>query len=89
MRTMKIEDQLLATHISDNPEFEIACLTGDAEKIIAIINQEMEEHKLYTKGANKLKTDVIRMLNTKKHFTQILMFVWNSRLSGTGNAVIV
>ena len=89
MRTMKIEDHLLATHISNNPEFEAACLAGDADKIIVIVNQEMEEHKLYTKGANKLKADITRMLNTKKHFAQILMFVWNSRLSGTGDAVIV
>ena len=88
MRTMKIEDKLLATHISNNPEFETACLTGNADKIIAIVNQEMEEHKLCTDGANKLKSDIIRMLNAKKHFAQILMFVWNSRLSGTGDAVV-
>lgn len=89
MRTMKIEDQLLATHISNNPEFEAACLVGDADKIIQIVNSEMEAHKLHTKGASKLKADIIRMLSTKKHFAQILMFVWNSRLSGTGDAVIV
>jgi hypothetical protein len=85
---MKIEDQLLATHISNNPEFEAACVAGNAGKIIEIVNHEMEEHNLHTKGSNKLKTDIIRMLNTKKHFAQILMFVWNSRLSGTGDAVI-
>jgi hypothetical protein len=85
---MKIEDQLLATHISNNPEFEAACLAGDANKILEIVNTEMEEHNLYTKGSNKLKNDIIRMLNAKKHFAQILMFVWNSRLSGTGDAVI-
>ena len=89
MRTMKIEDRLLATHISNNPDFEAACLSGDADKIIAIVNNEMEEHKLFTKGANKLKADIVRMLQAKKHFAQILMFVWNSRLSGTGDAVIV
>jgi hypothetical protein len=88
MHTIKIEDHLLATHISNNPEFEAACLAGDADKIIAIVNHEMEEHKLHTKGSSKLKADIIRMLNTKKHFAQILMFVWNSRLSGTGDAVI-
>jgi hypothetical protein len=86
---MKIEDQLLATHISNNPDFEAACLTGDADKIIQIVNTEMEKNNLHTKGSNKLKSDIIRMLNAKKHFAQILMFVWNSRLSGTGNAVIV
>ena len=88
MRTMKIEDRLLATHISNNPDFEAACLTGDADKIIQIVNLEMEKNELYTKGATKLKSDIIRMLNAKKHFAQILMFVWNSRLSGTGDAVI-
>jgi hypothetical protein len=56
--------------------------------IMAIVDHEMEEHNLHTKGANKLKADIIRMLNTKKRFTDILMFVWNSRLSGTGDAVI-
>jgi hypothetical protein len=86
---MKVEDRLLATHISNNPEFEAACLAGDAETIIAIVNHEMEVHSLYTKGANKLKSDITRMLSTRKSFTQILMFVWNSRLSGTGDAVIV
>ena len=58
MRTMKVEDRLLATHISNNPEFEAACLTGDAKKIIAIVNHEMEAHRLHTKGANKLKADI-------------------------------
>ena len=89
MRTVKIEDKLLATHISDNAEFEVACLAGDAAKIIEIVDSEMEEHNLHTKGANKLKADIVRMLNAKKHFAQILMFVWNSRLSGTGDAVII
>ena len=88
MRTMKVEDRLLATHISNNPEFEAACLAGDANRIIEIVNAEMEEHELHTAGAKKLKADIIRMLNAKKHFAQILMFVWNSRLSGTGDAVI-
>ena len=88
MRTMKIEDQLLATHISNNPDFETACLAGNTSKILEIVDTEMKNHNLYTKGANKLKADIIRMLNAKKHFAQILMFVWNSRLSGTGDAVI-
>ena len=89
MRTMKIEDRLLATHISNNPDFEAACLDGDANKIIEIVDYEIEKNNLYTKGSNKLRTDITRMLNAKKHFAQILMFVWNSRLSGTGDAVIV
>jgi hypothetical protein len=88
MRTLKAENHLLATHISNNPEFEAACLAGDANKILTIVDHEMEEHGLFTKGANKLKSDIIKMLNAKKHFAQILMFVWNSRLSGTGDAVI-
>ena len=89
MRAMKIEDRLLATHVSNNPDFEAACLNGDAEKIIEIVDYEAEKNNLHTKGSNKLRADIIRMLNTKKHFAQILMFVWNSRLSGTGDAVIV
>lgn len=88
MRTMKIEDRLLATHISNNPDFEAACLAGEADKVITIVDQEMEKNNLHTKGALKLRADIIRMLSVKKHFAQILMFVWNSRLSGTGDAVI-
>ena len=87
MRTVKVENNLLATHISNNPEFEAACLAGDANKIMDIVNKEMEEHSLYTKGAKKLKADIFKMLNTKQHFVRILLFVWNSRLSGTGFAV--
>ncbi len=88
MCTMKIEDQLLATHIANNAEFENACLTNNAEKIVAIVNYEMERTNLQTKGANKLRDDILRLLRTKKSYMDILYFIWNSRLSGTGYAVI-
>ena len=88
MRTMKVESQLLATYISDNTDFEPACKAGDAEKILAIVDYEMKERNLYTKGSNKLRSDIIRMLNTRKFYSDILHFVWNARLSGTGFAVI-
>lgn len=87
METTKIENRLLATHISDNAEFEQACLSGDAKKIMAIVQSEMEKNNLYTNGAKKLRDDIFRMLNRKKSCTDILYFVWNSRLSGTGLAV--
>ena len=88
----KIEDQLLATHITDNAEFETACLTGNAAKIMAIVEAEMEKHNLFTKGSKKLQADILRMLRGKERVSpndgaNILMFVWNSRLSGTGFAV--
>lgn len=93
MCTSKIEDRLLATHISENKEFETACLSGNADKIRAIVLEEMEKSKLHTKGSNKLRDDIFRMLQGKAKVSSyignnILAFVWNSRLSGTGQAVI-
>lgn len=87
------EDSLLATHICKNPDFETACMTGDATKIMAIIDSEMEAKNLYTAGAKKLRNDVFRMTrgNAKvptKIGENILFFVWNSQMSGTGNAVL-
>jgi hypothetical protein len=86
---MKTEDRLLATHISNNPDFETACTVNDKEMVMTIVHSEMEKHDLYTAGAKKLRDDIFRMLNRKKSCTDIMFFVWNSRLSGTGNAVIV
>ena len=88
----KIEDRLLATHIANNPEFTSACMSGNGLMIMEIIEAEMEKNNLYTKGAKKLKDDIIRMLQGKtsvpKYTGQnILMFVWNSRLSGIGMSV--
>ena len=88
----KIEDRLLATHISDNSDFEGACLSGNGLLIMNIVEAEMEKHKLYTKGAKKLREDIIRMLQGRssvpKYVGQnILFFVWNSRLAGVGLAV--
>jgi hypothetical protein len=54
---------------------------------MSIVNHEMEEHDLHTTGAKKLRDDIFRMLNRKKSCMDILFFVWNSRLSGTGLAV--
>lgn len=87
MHNIKAEDRLLATHIADNPEFEAACSVNDKETIMSIVNHEMEEHDLHTTGAKKLRDDIFRMLNRKKSCMDILFFVWNSRLSGTGFAV--
>ena len=92
MCTVNIENHLLATHISNNVEFEAACLSGDGAKILSIVDSEMEKNNLYTKGSNKLKNDILRMLQGKTKVSSyignnILMFVWNSRMSGTGFAV--
>lgn len=88
----KIEDRLLATHVTNNKDFEAACLSGDAGQIMTIVETEMQKHKLFTKGSEKLKADVLRMLQGKEKVStsvgqNILMFVWNSRLSGIGLAV--
>lgn len=92
MCTSKIENRLLATHISNNADFEAACLTGNAEKIRSIVLTEMEKAELHTKGSNKLRDDIFRMLQGKAKVpayigNNVLAFVWNSRLSGTGLAV--
>lgn len=88
-----IENCLLATHISNNPNFEAACLSGDGNKIISIVETEMEKQQLYTKGAKKLRDDILKLLNGREKVTSrigqnILMFVWNSKLSGIGLAVV-
>lgn len=88
----KIEDRLLATHIADNPEFEGACLSGNGLMIMEIVEHEMEKNNLYTKGSKKLQADIIRMLQGRSSVSSyvgqnVLMFVWNSRLSGIGLAV--
>ena len=88
----KIEDKLLATHVSDNPEFEGACLSGNGLLIMEIVEAEMKKNNLYTKGSKKLQTDIIRMLqgraSVSKNIGQnVLFFVWNSRLAGIGLAV--
>lgn len=88
----KIEDRLLATHIANNPEFTTACTLGDANKIMEIVASEMEKNNLFTKGAKKLQADILKMTNGKPKVSSragqnILMFVWNSRMSGIGYAV--
>lgn len=90
--SLENEDRLLATYISNNKEFETACMTGNAERILYIVNYEMEHNNLYTNGAKKLKNDIFRLTKgqatiTSKVGENILFFVWNSRLSGTGLAV--
>ena len=86
------EERILASHIADNKNFETACLTGDAETIRTIVLSAMEEANLYTKGANKLRDDIFRMLQGKPKVstnvgTNVMAFVWNSRLSAAGLAV--
>jgi hypothetical protein len=88
----KIEDRLLATHISDNPDFEGACLSGNGLMIMEIIEAEMEKNNLYTKGSKKLQADIINMLQGKSRVPKyvgqnVLMFVYNSRLAGIGLSV--
>ena len=91
--TQKIENRLLATHISENKDFETACLTGNVEKIMYIVNSEIEKNNLQTKGSEKLKNDIFRLTKGQSKVSatigqNILMFVWNSRLSGTGLKVM-
>lgn len=92
MKTMNIENRLLATHIADNQDFESACLSGDAKKIMSIVTSEMEKNNLFTTGSKKLRDDIFKMTRGNEKVSvhigsNILAFVWNSRLSGTGLAV--
>lgn len=87
------EDSLLATHIAANPEFEEACMNGDGAKIMSIVNFEMEDNEMFTPGAEKLRADIQRMTKGKDKIPvivgqNILFFVWNSQLAGTGHAVL-
>lgn len=89
---LKIENQLLATHISNNPNFTDACLSGNGLLIMDIIETEMKNHNLYTKGSKKLQSDILRMLQGKSKVSakvgeNVLFFVYNSRLAGIGMAV--
>ena len=93
MCTLKIENCLLATHISNNPEFEAACLAGNCTKIREIVEAEMEKHDLYTKGSKKMRDDIYRKLGSKPTVpafvgSEVLALVWNSRMSGIGMAVM-
>ena len=88
----KIEDRLLATHIADNVGFTDACMSGNGLLIMDIVEAEMEKNNLYTKGSEKLKNDILRMLHGRAKVSSyvgqnILMFVWNSRLNGIGLGV--
>ena len=92
MKVTSVEDRLLATHVSNNKDFADACQSGDVIQIMSIVDKEMDKNNLHTKGAEKLRADIVRMTrgNTKVSSyigNGILMFVWNSRLSGTGYAV--
>ncbi len=87
----KIEDRLLATHITENPNFAQACESGDGLQIMEIVEAEMKKNNLYTKGSKKLQADVIRMLQGRSRVAKyvgqnILFFVYNSRLAGIGLA---
>lgn len=93
LKSVDIDHRLLASHIADNADFETACVTGDAEQIRSIVISEMEKSGLQTKGAKKLRDDIFSRLQGKSSVStnigqQLLAFVWNSRLSGTGLAVV-
>ena len=89
----KKEERLLATHLSNNKDFAVACQTGDANLIRTIVEAEMNKANLHTKGSNNLRDDIFRMLQDKIKVStyignNVLAFVWNARLSGTGLAVV-
>jgi hypothetical protein len=85
-------ENLIATHVCNNPEFETACMTGDATKIMSIIDSEMQANNMFTPGAKKFRNDVFYMTRgnarvPKKIGEQILFFAWNCQMSGIGLGV--
>jgi hypothetical protein len=87
------DKSLLATHVAQHPDFEAACMSGNATQIMTIVDSVMQERNLLTPGAKKLRNDIFRMTRgdakiPAKIGENILFFVWNSRMSGTGYAVI-
>lgn len=87
------EERILANHIAENKGFENACITGNAESIRSIVTSEMEKANLYTEGASKLRDTVFRLLQGKPKVSMrvglsVMEFIWNSRLSAAGLAVV-
>ena len=87
--SIEIQDQLLATHVVNNEDFTSACYAGNGTQIMAIVEAEMKKHNLFTKGSEKLKADILRMLQGKEHVSEtvgirVLEFVWNAQAKGVG-----
>jgi hypothetical protein len=90
--SLKIEDKILATHVATNEGFTAACFAGDGKKIMAIVETEMEKHKLFTPGSKKLQEDIRTMLQGRDRVSEstgkrVLEFVWNSYAKGIGLGV--
>ena len=90
--SIEIKDKLLATHVANNEDFTSACYEGDGAKIMNIVEAEMQKHKLFTTGSEKLKADISRMLQGKAKVPvstgiRVLEFVWNSQARGCGLGV--
>ena len=84
----KIEDRLIATHVSNTEKFEEACMNNNYELILQIFDEEMKLNNLFTRGTKKLRDEIQLMIYKHKSGTEIMFKVWNARLAGTGNAVI-
>lgn len=79
-------DNLLATKIEEHPDFENACMTGDAAAIMQIVDSIMAEENLYSPGAKTLRNNIFRKTKGKPRIpvsigADILKYVWNSTLS--------
>lgn len=74
-------DRILADKLCNNPEFESACMSGDARKIMAIIDTEMQNNNLFTSGAKKLRGQVLCMTRGRDRIPvrigeQIFNHIW-------------
>ena len=82
-------DRILADKLLSNPEFETACLSGDANKIMAIVDEEMEKNNLFTPGAKKVRFEIMRMIQGRTRLSsrvgqEIYAFAWYAKGQSMG-----
>jgi hypothetical protein len=85
-KSQEVIDQLLASKLYENKDFEQACFAGDAIKIMQIIDRTMEEYNLYTTGARKLRNKIFYMTRGNAKVSSgtgisIFSYITNSILS--------
>ena len=86
-------DQLLASKLYYNKDFETACFTGDGAAIMQIIDDTMEEENLYTAGAKKLRDNIFVKIRGNKRIPvnvgiSIFKYVCDSLVAAYGHRVI-
>ena len=83
------EESVLANHVGEDPDFEAVCLAGDAQGIMALIEEKMDALNMHTPGATKFHDTIKGMIGGKARLSsytinKILFYVSNCRLVGYG-----